>query len=408
MPDADEGRRDADQGAPGDGTGRAPEAQAPTGPPLFVNPDRLPPSADAPVFVKRDGSVAGARQAPTFTTGGSSILPGVPGNGEPSDGRPVFVTKGGSVVGQGPPGPPAVDPSRPWAWWVGPLTIFFAFVAIFMLFIVLDVVAGGDTSQVADDNEEWLGLAQDLVWIAVALIVPFTVARYLRPDQLGLRRPPNWGRMVGVVAAVMVTFWVASALYSYALGLNDDSNQLLQDTGLGQSAVKDVAYALLFTVAAPIAEELLFRGLLFRTLRDGFHRLGRFGGPVLAAVISGVFFGLIHFGGGQDDFLPVLMLFGVLLALAYHFSGSLYVSIAIHSVNNAIATGFNSDASADWVYVLIGLGPVIAVAVAWLLGRFVKATFPQDRPGQTATASPGQTGDGFATANYQDKFFPPS
>lgn len=359
----------------------------PSGPPVFVNPDQLArQNGHAPVFVTKQGAVAGAGPAP---------------------GAPVFVTKDGTVVGRGGPGPSPIDESRPWGWWLGPTAIMIAFFAVLMLGAIVAIIGGGDSSQILDDNEEWFGLAQDILWVAVAITVPYLFFRYLRPEQLGLRKPAQFGRSVGVFFGALVAFYVIAALYSSLAGLTDDSNELLQDTGIGDGVVKDVAYALLFTVAAPVAEELLFRGLLFRSLRDGFHRLGPKAGPFLGALISGVIFGGIHLGGGQDDFLPVLMVLGVLLALAYHLSGTLYVPIALHAVNNAIATGTSSTPAADWIYGLIALGPVIAVITAMLIGRFVKSVFPQERPGSGVDNPAQHGGDAFPRPNYRDEFFGP-
>jgi membrane protease YdiL (CAAX protease family) len=312
-------------------------------------------------------------------------------------GRPVFVAPGAAPSGVQPvaggpiftkpaPGPvPVSDDARPWRWYVGVTTVIVAFVAVIGLSVavaVLLLASGGDkdVANVVDDNEHWFGLGQDALWILVAICVPFLFSRHLRPEYLGLRRPPSWGRAAGAFVLSIVLFLAFTALYSAALGLDDDSNKLLQDTGFGTSVTKDVVYAILYTVAAPVAEELLFRGVLFRSIRDSMTRRLPRAGVFLAALLSGVFFGAIHVGGGQDDFLPVLMALGILLALAYHFSGSIYVPILIHSINNAISTGANSNPSHDWVFWLIGAGPILALALAFLLRQFVRAAFRNDPP----------------------------
>lgn len=349
------------------------------GPPLFVNPDAITAQQYAPpTFVKAGGvpiqpapqpQPYGAPQPDAPVAPGYTVVGGTPGG-------PVFVAK--------PHEPIVVDEDRPWGWWVGPLAVFVAFAAVIFLgiFIAAGVAlsGGGDAQDVLTDNEHWLGVGQDILWIAVVLLVPFIAVRHLTPEQLGLRRQPFW-RSVGVLAGCMVVFYVVAGAYSAALGLDENSNQLLEDTGFGDSVGRDIVFALLFTVAAPVAEELLFRGLLFKSLRDAFvARMGRRGGVALGAVLSGVIFGGIHVGGGQDKFLPVLMALGILLALAYEWSGTLYVPVIIHSINNAVATGFNSDPAADWIYGLIAIGPLLAIATFWLLSRFVRSVFPQERP----------------------------
>jgi membrane protease YdiL (CAAX protease family) len=80
---------------------------------------------------------------------------------------------------------------------------------------------------------------------------------------------------------------------------------------------------------APVAEELFFRGFLYTALRQ---RLG-----IAAAVtISSLVFAI-----GHIDALGVVaasFIIGIALALAYEYTRSLWVAIAIHAFNNSLAT----------------------------------------------------------------------
>jgi hypothetical protein len=78
------------------------------------------------------------------------------------------------------------------------------------------------------------------------------------------------------------------------------------------------------TIVAPISEEVMFRGLLFRVLLDR-------GGFFMAAIISSALFTLMH--DSIASWGP-LMVLGMLLAWVYHRSGSLLVSIALHFAFN--------------------------------------------------------------------------
>ncbi|MDI1288499.1 MAG: CPBP family intramembrane metalloprotease, partial [bacterium] len=98
------------------------------------------------------------------------------------------------------------------------------------------------------------------------------------------------------------------------------------------------AMVLLFvlaTVWAPLVEETLFRGGLFRHLR------GRIG-VLLSAVISAVWFGLMH-SYELPLLLPVMTL-GFVFALMREWRGSLIPSIVAHGLHNAtvlsLAIGF--------------------------------------------------------------------
>ena len=82
-------------------------------------------------------------------------------------------------------------------------------------------------------------------------------------------------------------------------------------------------------VLIPLAEEVAFRGLLMRGLE--WAR-----GPLLAAVVSSVLFGLAH--GSPAQVIAILPL-GWLLARSVQHSGSLWTSVLIHMLNNTLAVG---------------------------------------------------------------------
>jgi membrane protease YdiL (CAAX protease family) len=308
-------------------------------------------------------------------------------------GAPLYFPLNGSApqgVESAPPAPTLLPDEdfqgRPWRWWVGPLAVLTALigvtiVSVFFVFIAIGLSSGHPTAeQISDRYEHWFGLGQDGLWILIAFTTPYVFTYYLRPGQLGMRKPPRVGKAIGVFVLSFFVFYALAYLYSTIFDLNNQSNSLLDtDSGFGDTVVRDVAYALLYTVAAPVAEELLFRGLLFRTIRDGFaKRTGR-AAPWIAALISGVIFGGIHYSpatANQNNYLPVLMALGVLLALAYNFSGTIYVNILLHSINNAIATGSNTTPTHHWVYVLIGVGPLLAMVVVFVLSRVVRVVFP--------------------------------
>jgi membrane protease YdiL (CAAX protease family) len=86
---------------------------------------------------------------------------------------------------------------------------------------------------------------------------------------------------------------------------------------------------LLIAIAAPIGEEVCFRGMLFGGLRE---RL-----PMWAAgLISAALFGLLHVTTGVSV-VPPLIAFGFLLALVYERTGSILPCILLHMLNNSVA-----------------------------------------------------------------------
>ena len=86
---------------------------------------------------------------------------------------------------------------------------------------------------------------------------------------------------------------------------------------------------LLIVVAAPISEEVCFRGFLFGGLREKLPR-------VAAALVSGVIFGGLHALTGVSA-VPPLIVFGFILALLYEKTGSIVPGILLHMLNNSVA-----------------------------------------------------------------------
>jgi membrane protease YdiL (CAAX protease family) len=91
--------------------------------------------------------------------------------------------------------------------------------------------------------------------------------------------------------------------------------------------------ALLVTaVAAPLCEEIFFRGMLLRLLR---RRLPLW----LAVILSAMAFGLAHASPAVSAaLLPTFMYMGIVLAVVYVRTGWLTNTILLHSLSNTIAT----------------------------------------------------------------------
>lgn len=86
---------------------------------------------------------------------------------------------------------------------------------------------------------------------------------------------------------------------------------------------------LLIVFAAPISEEICFRGMLFGGLRERLPRLA-------AALIAGLIFGGLHALTGVTA-VPPLIFFGLVLALLYERTGSIWPCILLHMLNNSVA-----------------------------------------------------------------------
>lgn len=126
--------------------------------------------------------------------------------------------------------------------------------------------------------------------------------------------------------------------------------------------LEQAAMLVAVVVLAPLAEELLFRGVFVHGLSE---RLG----IAATAVISGFIFSAYHLD--PVGFLPRFEI-GIVLALVVWKSGSLWPVIAAHAANNALATALMvanvQDDDVSW-WVRLACLVVFVASVAWFWSR---------------------------------------
>jgi membrane protease YdiL (CAAX protease family) len=89
---------------------------------------------------------------------------------------------------------------------------------------------------------------------------------------------------------------------------------------------------LLASVVAPIVEETMFRGVLYRHLREATTRCGRIGSVLLSATFVSFFFAALHPQGWLG--VPLLMTLAFSFALMREWRVSLVPSMTAHALNN--------------------------------------------------------------------------
>jgi membrane protease YdiL (CAAX protease family) len=161
-----------------------------------------------------------------------------------------------------------------------------------------------------------------------------------RPSDFGFRRV-SLKRAAGAVAAAAVAYYVLTGIYAalFKLHAND---KLPSELGAGKSTAALIAAGVFVCVVAPIAEEFFFRGFLFGVLRRWNIRVAdRDVGTWLAAVATGILFGLAHTGSASPVYLVPLGFLGFVLCIVRWKTRSLYPCMALHSINNCLALGIN-------------------------------------------------------------------
>jgi membrane protease YdiL (CAAX protease family) len=91
-------------------------------------------------------------------------------------------------------------------------------------------------------------------------------------------------------------------------------------------------------VLAPIVEETMFRGILYRHLRELSHGWSWFWSVVFSATVVSFIFAAIHPQGLLA--VPVLMAVAYGFTIAREWRGSLLPSMVAHAVNNAVVVSF--------------------------------------------------------------------
>jgi membrane protease YdiL (CAAX protease family) len=92
---------------------------------------------------------------------------------------------------------------------------------------------------------------------------------------------------------------------------------------------------LVASVAAPVVEETMFRGVLYRHLREATGRLAPALSALVSALASSFVFAVIHPQGWLG--VPLLMALALAFALAREWRGSLVPGMVAHGLNNGVA-----------------------------------------------------------------------
>lgn len=167
-----------------------------------------------------------------------------------------------------------------------------------------------------------------IVLDSVARVLPALIALGLlfkRPTHavrvLGLNQPLQFHLVLGMFSLLMLL----DLLLRWMIGAGGAS-----EPGGGLSLADSGVWGLFFAILsacllAPLAEELLYRGVLFRSL---WNRIGVISGALISAAV----FAVLHFYDGYG--LASVWIFGVSCALLYAGSGSLATIIALHVLYN--------------------------------------------------------------------------
>lgn len=244
--------------------------------------------------------------------------------------------------------------------------------ATIALYLVYLIQAGG--------LQETASAGQRLInsTLYVTLIGDLTAAMILylfyRKDQMHRKEGFSGTGKAFVWAPPVIWFSVIILAIATGQFLNDLINGLhLNDLFTGYSEVSEQAFSgqpvglmiLVVGIIGPICEELMFRGIVFHRLKDWVK-------PQAAIAISALLFGIYH-GNVVQFFYATCM--GVMLAIIYDKTGTLWISIVAHIAANLWSLFGSSFWSSLWQQIPAGMLCSIMIEILlcviptyWLFG----------------------------------------
>jgi membrane protease YdiL (CAAX protease family) len=205
----------------------------------------------------------------------------------------------------------------------------------------------------------------------LSALIPLYRSGRLSARDLGLRAAPG-ARAVGLCLLALAVYFAFADISLNVLGHPKTSNPF---AGIAhRSTLVIVVTGLAAAVGAPVVEEIFFRGLLYRSLRN---RLGTMSATSAAAVL----FALVHGAQYPLAALPEVACFGVVACLLYQRTGSLLPGIAIHSFVDASAfeqTLTGQITVTFYVFLIIALGLLARAGIRGRRRRAARRAPPVD------------------------------
>ncbi len=229
----------------------------------------------------------------------------------------------GAIVRQISRRPAIVDESLK-QFGVADAVLAFALIA----FLLFATVSGAGEHRLVELNSQLL-LENVVLELAIVLVIAFFItARGRDINALGGFSKISITRAVSIGVVLLVLAYPllnVAELVTEAL-IKASSKQNIVELFTVSGSIKQRVLIIVFAVmVAPVIEEFLFRFFLYGVVRHYF-------GWIVAALFNALLFAAVH--THLPSFLPLFVL-GMCLTIAYEWSGSVLVSMTMHSLFNA-------------------------------------------------------------------------
>lgn len=268
------------------------------------------------------------------------------------------------------------------------ILLFFAFFAFSLLGMGLVSLITGNSSdiQVLKINQLLLSL--------FTMLLPPLICGYLWYEKplvaFSMHRLPNWKQ---TILAILLIFAVSPfinlladingkmVLPEFMKGLEElfmemetNANELTKQMLVADTAGQLLFNLLVMAVVPAIVEEVFCRGALLNIFSEKTNK-------IVSVWIVAIIFSLIHFQ--MYGFLP-RMVYGAILGYLLVWSGSLWLPIFIHFVNNAaivLASYFGENSALNQTMENLGkaetygygiISAVVSIALLWFIYKIFK------------------------------------
>lgn len=200
--------------------------------------------------------------------------------------------------------------------------------AVFFLCIELPPIAMQIANRSNKVTVKTIGLVL-LFLLLFGFIIGWSRQTYHRYNQLPIRKRIDWKLILGGYLFILIGEFILGVLNILIYHQTETANNQNLMTILGHNPLVTVVFAISAVVLTPIAEELIFRGVLMNL----FFKPNTFWPKV---ILSGIVFSAGHVSTNIISFLLYCML-GMTLAYVYRKSGDIRNSMLLHGLNNLVA-----------------------------------------------------------------------
>ncbi len=229
----------------------------------------------------------------------------------------------------------------PWTinWLNFGMFLWLMFISVLLTGLILDAISsGGGREGNTTDGEVWEivlgGISMQGGMMLVFLYYLKYQSELFRQKINAVSLPAVKALLIGFLlflSAFPVIFLVGlgwqgllAQLVKLGLELPQEPQELVYHLSQNISYLARLALILMATVTAPIVEEVIFRGVIYRFLKSRMN-------PAPAILASAFLFASIHFNLVS---FPSLIVLGIFLCIAYEMTGNLKAPIFLHAIFN--------------------------------------------------------------------------